>query len=80
MNTATKGLPDTSLDQKRVELVTLSRQLREEYSQLRETSRVLRKESKELSKDSKVLQTSGDTLREVIDEIARAFAAAHQSS
>ena len=80
MKTGLQDLADISLDQKRLELVAFSRQLREEYSQLRETSRVLRKESRELRRESKLLRTSGDSLKEVADEIDRAFAVAHQSS
>jgi len=70
MNNGTKGLPDTSLDQKRLELLALSRQLREEHSELRNTYKLLLVESKELSEESKQLRTNGYSLREVVDEFA----------
>ena len=72
MNATLKGQADTLLDQRRVELVALSRQLCEEHSQLRETSDVLRRDSGELSEDSKLLRTDGYELREVVDKFALA--------
>ncbi len=68
MNRPTKRLTETALQQRRIELLELSRQLREEHSQLREISKLLCSESKELSEESKMLRTSGHTLREVVDE------------
>lgn len=64
MNNGTTGLTDSSLDQKRAELLALSRQLREEHSQLRTTYKILLLESRELKKESKLLRTNGHSPRE----------------
>jgi len=67
VNIATSFLPGASLDNKRLELIALSKKLREERTQLIEASDLLKQESEELSKESRLLRNNGHRLQSVLD-------------
>ena len=56
----------TFLHNKRLELIAVSKQLREEHTQISETSNLLKQESEELSKESRLLRSNGYRLRSVL--------------